>query len=412
MARINQSALFISYDGLLDPLGASQILPYLRGIAQHRDYLHIVSFEKTARFAQGAQALKAQLNALGIGWTPLIFTTRYGKWGKLWDLLRMYLSCLLLQGRYQFAIVHCRSYQAMQVGHLLKQLTGARTIFDMRGLWVDERVEGGLWQRHYWLDALLYTYYKRIERRLLAGASHIVVLTERVAALLPELSPRLGAGVTVIPCCADFEHFVPASAAQRLQVRQQLTLPADGLVLCYLGSLGTWYLLEPMLRLFASAVEQRADVHLLIITKDWGAAYEAQLVALNLSAWRSHIHIHPASREQVPCFLGAADIMLSFIKPSYSKIASSPTKLAEALAMGLPVICNAGVGDVDSIVQTLQAGVIVDSACCDFSQLVTRLDAIKAMGGYELRQRARQACGLEVAAQRYHEVYQTLSEAR
>jgi len=38
-----------------------------------------------------------------------------------------------------------------------------------------------------------------------------------------------------------------------------------------------------------------------------------------------------------------------FIKPVYSKQASSPTKLAEILGMGIPVIANAGVGDLDDL---------------------------------------------------------------
>ena len=42
----NSNTLFITYDGILDPLGSSQILPYLFGLASKGVKVHILSFEK------------------------------------------------------------------------------------------------------------------------------------------------------------------------------------------------------------------------------------------------------------------------------------------------------------------------------------------------------------------------------
>ncbi len=186
---LNQPVLFITYDGLLDPLGGSQILPYLYSIAGHPRQLHIVSFEKPGRFERGKSALRDELGKRDIGWTPLTFTSRMGKLGKAWDLLKMYATALRLQRRYRFDIAHCRSYPAMQVGCFLRRFTGVKTIFDMRGLWVDDRVEGNLWPQERWLYRQLYRYYKRLERRLLECADAVVVLTERVVPEIRRLAP-------------------------------------------------------------------------------------------------------------------------------------------------------------------------------------------------------------------------------
>ena len=406
------SALFVTYDGLLDPLGGSQILPYLRNIALHPRPLHIVSFEKPDRFSAGAEQLSAQLALAGIGWTPLSFTSRLGKLGKLWDLGRMYATCLRLQWQSGFGVIHCRSYQAMQVGRMLHQLTGVRTIFDMRGLWVNERVDGGLWVQDRWQNRMAYRSYKRIEKGLLASASHVVALTDRVVPELQLLSPGMTAPVTVIPCCADFDHFVVPADAARQAVRAELGIAPGALVLSYLGSLGTWYMLDEMLRLFAAAARQRDDVQLLFITRDWRDEHEVLLKTMGLQALRHRIHVRPASRDQVPMLLGASDIMLSFIKPAYSKMASSPTKLAEAFALGIPVISNTGVGDVDQITRDLDAGAVIDPNDAQaFDKLVAELDAICAKGGPDLRARARGRFGLEVAAASYRQVYATLGRA-
>ena len=406
------SALFISYDGLLDPLGGSQILPYLRNIARHPRYLHIVSFEKADRFSAGAGQLRVQLAEAGIGWTPLPFTTRLGKLGKLWDLGRMYAACLRLQWRSRFGVIHCRSYQAMQVGRLLHRLTGVSTIFDMRGLWVNERVDGGLWVQDRWLNRIAYQSYKRIEKGLLASASHVVALTDRVVPELRRLSPGMTAPVTVIPCCADFDHFVVPTDVARQAMRAELSIAPGALVLSYLGSLGTWYMLDEMLRLFAAAARQRDDVQLIFITRDWRDEHESLLNTMGLQALRHRIHVRPASRDQVPMLLGASDIMLSFIKPAYSKMASSPTKLAEAFALGIPVISNTGVGDVDQITRNLDAGAVIDLCNAQaFDKLAAELDSIRAKGGPGLRARARERFGLEVAEASYRQVYAELERA-
>lgn len=403
--------LFITYDGLLDPLGGSQILPYLKGIAAHPRRLHILSFEKPERYTQGAQQLLAELSALGIGWSPLPFTTRAGKVGKLWDLARMYLTAIRLQQQHRFAIIHCRSYQAMQVGCLLKRLMGAKTLFDMRGLWVDERVDGGIWHLDRWMDRLAYGVYKRIEKRLLACADHVIALTERVVPELRRLSPHMKSKVTVIPCCADFDHFTVPAQAQRLGVRAELGMPADARVMAYLGSLGTWYMLEDMLRLFAQAQAHWGNVYLLLVTRDWRAEHEALLSEMGLASLRERIRIRPATRAEVPALLGCADVMLSFIKPAYSKMASSPTKLAEAFAVGVPAISNTGIGDVDEMTMTLNAGALVDLHDAEsMTRVVTKLNTIAAEGGTALRERSRATFGLEVAEAQYRRVYQDLEQ--
>ena len=59
------------------------------------------------------------------------------------------------------------------IGLYVKNKTGAKFIFDMRGFWPDERVDGGVWAR----DSLPYKYFKGVERKLFLGADHVVSLT-------------------------------------------------------------------------------------------------------------------------------------------------------------------------------------------------------------------------------------------
>lgn len=405
---MTQKTLFISYDGLLDPLGASQILPYVESIARHPRKVHVLSFEKPAKLANGEAALRRYLEAMDIGWTPLPFT-RGGKLAKLWDLLRMYTYAIRLQRRHDFGIIHARSYQAAQVACLLRRLFAVKVLFDMRGLWVDERIDGGLWRLDRWTDRTAYHAYKRVERRLLYCADHVISLTRRVLPELAGMAPGMRAGVSVIPCCADFSHFRILPGDAKSAVRERMGIDPDAFVISYLGSLGTWYMLDEMFRFFIQAARTRTDIEFLLITRDWSACHEERMSKLGGGDLQWRLHVVSASRDEVPEYIGSSDVMLSFIKPAYSKLASSPTKLAEAYACGVPTICNKDVGDVDAQTVDLNAGAIVDlSDPNDVLDVIGRLNAIRDLGGQSLRARAEIVLDLAVAADTYRHVYQIL----
>ena len=65
--------LFISYDGLLDPLGKSQILPYIFGLNDFGYNFILISYEKEDRNNKQLEDLKNRLKSKGIIWYKLRF---------------------------------------------------------------------------------------------------------------------------------------------------------------------------------------------------------------------------------------------------------------------------------------------------------------------------------------------------
>ena len=109
--------------------------------------------------------------------------------------------------------------------------------------------------------------------------------------------------------------------------------------------------------------------------------------------------------------LPGMDVLVSFIQPSYARIAASPTKLAECFAEGIPAICNDGVGDVAVQIQQLGAGSIIDPTSDDgLYAAIGRLDEVCAMGGQRLRDKAQPMLGLEFARKQYLDVYNNLTK--
>ena len=402
-----KSVLFLSYDGLLDPLGQSQILPYIEDISKHPRKVHVITFEKQDRYRVGGEALRHRLRG-EIVWTALRFTSYFGLLGKLWDLIRMYVTAgyIVLIERPQ--IVHCRSYPSMQVGLLLKRLFNCKLIFDMRGLWVDDKVEGGLWPQSRFIYRLIYKTYKRLERVMLYNSNHIVVLTKRVIPELKRIAPGLDAPITVVPCCADYGHY-KYDRCQRRNVRRKLGIRETSPVLVYLGSIGTVYLFDEVLQTFIECSQKVEDLHLLVVSQSWTIALEQRIKTDVDPKLHSRIHFCAASRTEVPSYLSASDVMLNFRKATYSQMACSPTKLAEAFAVGLPVISNKGVGDQDQIIPDVGGGALIDlNMQGDIEIICSVLMNLNERIRDRIRYVTQSRFGREASARLYNEVYISL----
>jgi hypothetical protein len=88
---------------------------------------------------------------------------------------------------------------------------------------------------------------------------------------------------------------------------------------------------------------------------------------------------------------------------------SSPTKLAEAWACGIPALCNSGVGDVSQLVSELDAGMVIDaSSDHELKVAAQSLPALKHKAGARLRYAAQARLSLDLAAQRYIGIYRFL----
>lgn len=338
--------MFISYTGLLEPLGQSQVLAYQERLAE-RYSIHIISFERADYLAdkEALSVLKARLARAGITWHPL----RYHKWpsalATLWDIAIGTLVAVGQVRRHELQIVHARSYVPGVIALLVKILTGARFLFDMRGFWADERVDGGLWRR----EGLMYRVSKWFEKKLLVNADHVVSLTHAgVAAMrkfpyLQNQSPPM----TVIPTCASLTHFTPG-----------VGIKEGEFVLGHVGSVGTWYLFDCAVEAFCAVRQFRPEARFLILNRDGHHYIRQRLAAAKVPM--ECVELREVSFSDVPEQLRRMHAAAFFIKPVFSKQASAPTKLAEFLGCGVPCLSNSGVGDMAQVLLADGVGITVN----------------------------------------------------
>lgn len=404
--------LYITYDGLTDPLGRSQVLPYLVGCARRGHRITILSCEKAARVSQGQAAVQKLCEEAGLEWQPLRYHKRPAVASSVYDAWHLKSASAVLHRTRQFDLVHCRSYIPAIAGLHLNDRAGLPLLFDMRGFWPEERTEGGSWDLKNPLYRAVYHYFKRLESRLLNSSDHIVSLSEAGRNQLltrPVLAGRHADDIAVIPCSVDFDHF-PLARPRRAASRRALGIEADAPVLAYLGSVGAWYMLDEMLDYFRVYQGRCSNAYFLFVTMEPPEAIKNAAKSRGVEPGR--VIVRSATREHVPELMASADAGISFIKPVFSKIASCPTKLGEMLAMGIPVVANAGVGDVADILVQTGAGAIVRKF--DERSYKAAVSAIESIDvpPEEIRVRAKALFDLDTAVDQYSAIYDSLVSRR
>jgi glycosyltransferase involved in cell wall biosynthesis len=403
--------LYLSYDGLTDGLGRSQVLPYIFGLEAKGHKFTIISFEKKDRYAKDGRNISALLKGRNIRWEPLIYTAFPPILSTVYDVLRLRRKAKELHATCHFDIVHCRSYITSLVGLHMKRTLGTRFIFDMRAFYADERVDGGLWNLSSPLFKAVYDFFKKKEKEFLQEADHTISLTAKGRDIIHSWTELSGQPlpIEVIPCCADLEHFSVGNLDLPLQLRlrPELNIASQDFVVAYLGSIGTWYMLPEMLDFFKRLHTSRPSAKLLFVTHDDPAPIRAMAAQRGIPT--TAIVIRPSSREEVPTLLSLAHVALFFIQPVFSKSGSSPTKHGEMLGMGLPVIANAGVGDVDSIITSTHTGTLISEFTdAAYDRAISELDALLQLPKERMREAARLHYSLEMGVARYDAVYRRI----
>ena len=396
---VRPRVLYISYDGMAEPLGKSQVLAYLRVLAKQFD-IHLISYEKPEDWSDAAlrKELAGDISAAGIHWHPLRYHKKPTGPATLFDICQgLFLGAWLVLTR-RIGIVHARSYVPSVIALGLKKIFGCKYIFDMRGFWADERVDGGLWAR----NSRLYRVSKWFERRFLLASDCVVSLTQAAIVemqgfhYLRDRLPRF----EQITTCADLAVFSPAAA------------PVDEVkpfVLGYVGSVGTWYLFDEALRSFQHLQTLVPDARMHVLNKGGHVHIRERMQALHID--ENAVIVEEADHLGVARAMQKMDAGVFFIKPVYSKTASAPTKLGEFLGCGVPCLGNTKVGDVSDILLGERVGVVIDDFSDDcLKRAVHDLLKLSRETGVSARCRAvaEENYSLDEGVKRYTSIYQGL----
>ncbi len=395
---------------MTDPLGQSQVIPYLKGLSALGHQISILSCEKKQRFIQEENEIRNLLEENNIKWFPIFYTPSppiLSTLKDIWSLKKKSKEIILNHGIH---FVHCRSYITALVGQSLRRELDIPFIFDMRGFWADERVDGNIWNLKNPLFSLVYNYFKRKEKVFLKEADAVVSLTNNAKNEIHSWQGFQNVPVTVIPCCADLDFFSYRNVNQPevSKLRNELGLNPGDFVLSYLGSLGTWYMLNEMLDFFKVLKTKRPEAKFLFITADEPEFVVNAAVVKGIDG--NDIIVKKAKRNEVPVYCSLSSVSIFFILPKYSKKASSPTKMGELMSLGIPIICNSNVGDVVEILIDGGVGAVIDNFTNeDYLSAINKIPGLLEKSPQQNYDVAQKYYSLKEGVMKFNQVYENVS---
>ena len=342
------STLYFTRNGLLEPLGQSQVMAYLRGLS--RDYkITLITYEKPEDWAnsEAMTQARADCQAYGINWRPKRFHRSPKLFAPAWNMFEMFWSALQVVRRGNVELIHTRSYLPAAAAWTVFHLTGTPFIFDMRALWPEEIITAGRLQR----GSIVHKVLTRLEKVCLRDAAAVISLTDAAVGYLQDQYPTelQGQRIAVIPTCADLQRFKRSNKP-----------PIERVFGCVGTVLSGWFLMDWLAALFNTAAQKDPEAKFEVVTRD---DTETVRAALDIDGkLGDRLSIFSIASESVHEALQKQSTSVMFFTAGTSKLGSAPTRLGEALGCGIPVIANEGVGDVADIIRRYNVGVIVKDA--------------------------------------------------
>lgn len=396
--KLLKKILYLTRNGLMEPLGQSQVFAYLRGLS--RDYaITLITYEKPEDWADTAGMVRAHADceAHGIRWIPQQFRQKPRNIAPVLSMMRMVWLVRSEVRREGIGMIHARSYIPAAVALVVGRMTGVPFLFDMRALWPEELITAGRLRR----GSVIHFAIKRAERACLAKSAGVVSLTNVAVKHLKSVYRKELANqrLVVIPTCADLDRFTPAADKRR----------GPAVHGCIGTVLSGWFRTDWLANWMGVAAARDPNALFEIVTRDDAMQVRATLDPTNELAGR--LDVGPRPSGNMPDAVRGQDLSVMFFTDGLSKLGSAPTRLAEVLGCGLPVVANEGVGDVADIVRKNNVGVIVEGA--GVQQMETALDALQIlMKDPDLSSRCRATAqalfSLETGTRAYGEIYASI----
>jgi glycosyltransferase involved in cell wall biosynthesis len=390
------STLYLSRNGLLEPLGQSQVFAYLRGLSQ--DYnITLITYEKDEDWADKARLQKARTDCkdLGIRWLPQHFR----RWPKIvapaFSMIRMVWLVRREVRRRDIRLIHARSNIPAATALAVSWITGVPFLFDLRSLFPEELITARRIRRGSFLHrAIIWA-----ERLCLAKSAAVISQTHVAVNHLKSVYPTelKNQRLVMIPTCADLDRFSPP-----------LDRPSGPTVHGCIGTiLSGWFRTDWLAAWLSAVAQDDTDARFDIVTRDDADRVRVALDPMN--KFGDRLMIGPRPSEEMPAAVRGHDLTVMFYAGGeVSELGRSPTRMAEVLGCGLPVVANEGVGDVADIIRRYNVGVVVKDG--SYAAMMAALDELKELrSDPDLPSRCRKAAeevfSLQAGTEAYRKLY-------
>jgi glycosyltransferase involved in cell wall biosynthesis len=355
---MQKNILYISYDGMTDPLGQSQVLPYICGLSQKGYRYTLLSCEKPERYATHRATIEKICLENHIDWQPIMYTKKPPVLSTIWDVITLQKKAYNLHKKMKFSLTHCRGYISSLIGLSLRRRHGVPFLFDMRGFWADERIDGEIWNIKNPFYKFVYKFFKKQELSFFNDSDVTISLTQKGKEEIKSWENiKKNIDIEVIPCCADMElfDFKKINEERKQFFKQKYNIQQNDYILIYIGNFSTVYKFNEVLKVYKSI--RKENLKFIICSHEPIDTFNLFLSKNDLID-DNQIYYDSLNRIDIPSVLSIADYSIFFCKEGFSRKATSPTRLAEILGCGLKVIINNGIGDTKELIESNALGFV------------------------------------------------------
>jgi hypothetical protein len=155
------STLYLCYFGLREPLVQTQVLPYLRELADAGVHVSLLTFEPEKLSADELTRRRETLAREGVRWFHLTYHKRPSLPATMYDIVAGARFAARMVRREGVQVLHARAHVPMAMAMLAARRASCKLVFDVRGLMAEEYADGGVWAE----NSPPYRAVKRLERR-------------------------------------------------------------------------------------------------------------------------------------------------------------------------------------------------------------------------------------------------------
>lgn len=338
-----KKVLYLTHDGLTDSLGESQVLSYILELEKRRINYYIISFEKRKNKGK-IKRINKLLENKNIRWHPITYYNKPFILGTLFNVIQLYFLLLYILIFNRPNLIHARSYLMTFVAISLKKIININVIFDMRGFWIDEKIESNSWselQKSIVIDRLRF-----LESYSFKKADFIIALTNASKQELIAKFSINSKNIEVIPTCVNNKYFYYDENIRK-SFRSKLGIDQDTSIFLYSGSIGGYYNFDEMINIFIELKKIKQNSLFFVLSLVDRNFILNKFRSRNIN--ESDFIIDSCNLEDVHKYLCMADIGLILYDNSYSSLARCPTKMGEYIKCNLKVLAPLNVGDLNNV---------------------------------------------------------------
>lgn len=134
------NSLYITNLGILEPLGQTQIIPYLKGLSKNGIKIFLLSFEKQRNLLDQKKVIQQnnELRKYHIHWIRLKY---HHRWSNLVDLFLGFFTVSYFILKKKINVIHARASIPAIIGYISSKLFPVKFIYDRRGTMVDDFID-------------------------------------------------------------------------------------------------------------------------------------------------------------------------------------------------------------------------------------------------------------------------------